>query len=351
MRRQIIKKRQGFGLLPVAICFCVLTSIVALALIKVTSGVLGGMEINHRMMTAQKIAESRAALLRGVEYGKLTAMGKREAKTSDYAEEVIMGAETVDDGRHQRDITVNVYYKNESQPKTQLVLTRANKVTNSGEVNEFAPIGSVAIWPFSVDKLPSTGDTIWMPCQGGNLVDEKYSKAAVIINGWFMNKADKTANYNPLPDFMNVFPWGSGTFPYEHGGYVYNTWAAVGARLGNSSYRVYGSFWTYLPSPLAYYGSYTNDTATPWDGTSDFTNENAFKSRYYGAPNQYSLDKPFSIMNNRQFETNYDRAKNRDENRVYVWKIDFNTANAPKLRTADENRPINRAVNFIIRVL
>lgn len=226
MRRKV---RQGSGMLVVVAVFCVLTSIVAVALARLSTGVFILMDVNKSLGTAQKIAEGRAAMVRGVSYASLKALGKTRVRNLAYTEEVVLGSETGRDGFRQRPVEVKVFDSTTYELRASMKLFKTKELDTVTDVSE-CPVGALAYFSDVAAVLESrTSD--WLSCNGAEFDVNRYPKLYQVLGT------------NKVPDLLNKFFRGYGSHD--------NTHRSADTILGYQSYGVYplyGSFWTFVPT-------------------------------------------------------------------------------------------------------
>ena len=302
------KKRTGSGMLALAIALCIITSIIGFTASKLASVMFNNVHNNGIYVQAAEYAQDKVELLRSTSYGALQSETKHALGTTGYFQSVNVGTEktTVQEGIKQKNITIAIYYGNETTPRASRYLKRSNW-NNMG-----CPIGSILAWP--VGSAPSDGG-VWLICNG-QTIPNSYSALRNLVGG-------------NTPDLRGKFLRGYGSVDAEHAS------ADLLAVQMDSDPLLTGSFYTYVPQYIAHLGT----TNKPWN--SGYFNIN------YACPASGPFTGNFS--NIQKFDTKFDRRGNSAENHTYKHKITFD--NNRLLRTSTETIPLNVAVNFIIKAL
>jgi hypothetical protein len=302
-----LKKRSGSGMLALSIALCFITTAIGFSSAKLASIIFGNVHSNGITVQANEYAMDKAEELRSTAYSALEGEIRHGINARGYFEQVTVEPEKViaSSGVRQKNITINVYYRSELSPRATLYLKRSNW-NNMG-----CPIGSILAWPSN--STPGDGG-VWLTCNG-SAIPSKYSTLRDLVG-------------NNTPDFRGKFLRGYGSV---------NSSNASGNLLAvqmDSDPRLTGSFFTYAPQYVAH--MYT--TGSPWN-SGYFNLDNTCPT--YGP---FSGDKTHMLV----YDTKFDRGKT-SENHTYIYRIFLDNSLRLYGKTSSETRPINVAVNFIIK--
>ena len=296
----INKKRQGSALLVIALALCIITSIIGAATANISNTMFSALYASQINAQANEYAQDKAELLKATNYDKVTTQSKTAVEeAASYFEQV----DVVPNG-HQKNITIKIFYKNETEPRATLELVRSLD-TNTG-----CPVGTIIAWPSQV--LP-TENGVWLPCDG-SFIPAQYS---ILRNLLHSNTTPNTT--------MGSFLRGFGSYDAQHSS------GNLLERQKDTTLPMYGSFYTFPPQYIAHYGT----TSTPWK--SGTWNENNLRpsGTYTSGTKNY-------------FATKFDRQDGLIHNNyTYRYAISFDNSRA--IRTSKETRPLNVAVHFLIK--
>ncbi len=344
MRSISFTKRLGLGLLPVAACFCLLSAVVAFSLTKILTGLFSFMEVEEEQNYAQAQLENKVAYLRLVDYGKLTEQKRQPIAGTDFEEEIILGPETPMEefnglvGCVYRMLTINIYKGKAVRPQATLAIQRSEGRESGTPIvkKPQCPIGTVTYWAGPLDKLPKDGGSVWLPCDGSNFDPYVYPELNLLL------RKDHPERRGVLPDYRGAFLRGA---DYYYGVKTYmEIWPDA---INNTE----GHFWTYMPCSVFHYSLAVRGIPNQWSdyttGWSDFDQSNSiFYNHVYDDPDRYSPTGNLKVGKMQPVYLHYNHS-NRNENWYYSCKIGLDTSKM--VRTAEENRPLNKAVHYIIK--
>lgn len=184
------KKRKGFASLLNAILASIIGALIASGMATSTSSQFATLGASRIGMNTQALASAKAKEISLVNYTLAdTLIESRTPITSEYDREILVGPE-VDLGDHnkKKDITVNIYKHGESQPRESVIVPLTAQ--GSGAV----PIGSIIAW--SSDTLPEYPG-IWLECNGQAVDAAQYPALYALMHN--------------VPDYQGVFLRGYGS--------------------------------------------------------------------------------------------------------------------------------------------
>lgn len=141
-----INYSRGSGLITVVIISALVVSLLGLSLSEILQTMFNGLNSSNIALQAQQYAISKAELLHVSGYNRLAAQSLMDIGSTAFADEIILGAESIAPNNiKQRNATIRVYYNSEKLPR--YTLTRA--FYSSAE--ESSGFGD---W---IDNFPSSG--------------------------------------------------------------------------------------------------------------------------------------------------------------------------------------------------
>lgn len=258
-----------------------------LASAKVSSVTNSSLSSSKTSAQALQYAETQADIVRNTAYGDLSSKAKTQIAGTHFYEEVTVGAETAyKEDIKKKDCTVNVYSGSETIPRATLTITRLTKEENQASG---VPVGTVITWA-SANNPNENG--IWLECNGQSCT--AYPDLVKVLGS------------DTVPDYRGVFLRGLGSVTSTHYGTVRHQSSGLGELQGDAIRNIYG-----MVSGMDVY----NDT---WSGA--FYNPGTRDGK--GIPGSYQ---PCKFCDDFSF----------DASRV--------------VPTANEDRPINRAVRYFIK--
>ena len=252
---------------------------------RLQQSILSATSSNVTTLQAYQYAESKVDIVKLIKYDELTAQAKKDITNSNYQDEVLLSEEVSNDSYKERTATVNVFLKGETRPRATLKVIRSSVEPSAG-----VPIGTILAWPSNI--LPKDGG-VWLLCNGQSTAG--YPQLSTIVG-------------SNVPDYRGIFLRGYGSQVSTHYGTVTHSSAALGELQGDAAREIWGSFTSY------FLGGY--------------------------ADQQYDVKGAFGVSGARKFAG----TKNRDD-----YSPEFTFYSSKVVPTANENRPINRAVNWIIK--
>lgn len=262
-----------------------------LASAKVSSVTNSSLSSSKTSAQALQYAETQADIVRNTAYDDLSSKTKTQIAGTHFYEEVTVGAETAyKEDIKKKDCTVNVYSGSETIPRATLTITRLTKEENQASG---VPVGTVITWASA--NNPNENGT-WLECNGQSCT--AYPELAKVLGS------------DTVPDYRGVFLRGLGSVTSTHYGTVQHQSAALGTLQGDSIRNIYGSF---VVDDIVSNGGYN------W---------------------QYPPNGAFKVVGSADYDA---RSHGSWNGRL----VSFNTSYV--VPTANEDRPINRAVRYFIK--
>lgn len=262
-----------------------------LASAKVSSVTNSSLSSSKTSAQALQYAETQADIVRNTSYDDLSSKAKTQIAGTHYYEEVTVGAETAyKEDIKKKDCTVNVYSGSETIPRATLTITRLTKEENQASG---VPVGTVITWASA--NNPNENGT-WLECNGQSCT--AYPDLVKVLGS------------DTVPDYRGVFLRGLGSVTSTHYGTVQHQSAALGTLQGDGIRNIYGRF---VVDDIVGIGGYNR---------------------------QYSPNGAFKVVGS----ANYDARSHGSWDGCLV---SFNTSYV--VPTANEDRPINRAVRYFIK--
>lgn len=258
---------------------------------KVSSVTNSSLSSSKTSAQALQYAETQAGIVRNTAYDDLSSKAKTQIAGTHFYEEVTVSAETAyKEDIKKKDCTVNVYSGSETIPRATLTITRLTKEENQASG---VPVGTVITWASA--NNPNENGT-WLECNGQSCT--AYPELVRVLGS------------DTVPDYRGVFLRGFGSVTSTHYGTVQHQSNGLGELQGDAIRNIYGSF---LVDDAVGLGGY--DMNCPPNG--------AFKTGKH---------------------VNYDARSNAGP--AGYW-LSFNASYV--VPTANEDRPINRAVRYFIK--
>lgn len=291
-RKFICSSHKGSAVLALVIVCGIFSSMMGLASAKVSSVTNSSLSSSQTSAQALQYAETQAGIVRNTAYDDLSSKAKTQIAGTHFYEEVTVGAETAyKEDIKKKDCTVNIYSGSETIPRATLTITRLTKEENQASG---VPVGTVITWASA--NNPNENGT-WLECNGQSCT--AYPDLVKVLGS------------NTVPDYRGVFLRGLGNVTSTHYGTVQHQSAALGTLQGDAIRNISGSF---VVDDVVGLGGY---------GGTKFPPNGAFK-----------------VVGS----ANYD-ARSHDTWNGYL--LSFNASYV--VPTANEDRPINRAVRYFIK--
>lgn len=257
---------------------------------KVSSAANSSLSSSKTSAQALQYAETQADIVRNTAYDDLSSKAKTQIAGTHFYEEVTVGAETAyKENIKKKDCTVNVYSGSETIPRATLTITRLTKEENQASG---VPVGTVITWASA--NNPNENGT-WLECNGQSCT--VYPELVKVLGS------------DSVPDYRGVFLRGLGSVTSTHYGTVQHQSGPLGILQGDSIRNITGRF---VVDDVIRYGGYNGPQP---DGAFKVTG-----SAYYDADSHGSWD---------------------------GCVLSFNASYV--VPTANEDRPINRAVRYFIK--
>ena len=286
-RKFIRSSHKGSAVLALVIVCGIFSSMMGLSSAKVSSATNSSLSSSKTSAQALQYAETQAGIVRNTAYDDLSSKAKTQIAGTHFYEEVTVGAETAyKEDIKKKDCTVNIYSGSETIPRATLSITRFTKEENQASG---VPVGTVITWASA--NNPNENGT-WLECNGQSCM--AYPELVRVLGT------------DTVPDYRGVFLRGLGSVTSTHYGTVQHQSNGLGELQGDAIRNIYG-----MVSGLDVY----NDT---WSGA--FYNPGTLDGNTIPAskiPRKFCDDFAF------------------DASRV--------------VPTANEDRPINRAVRYFIK--
>ena len=286
--------RRGSALLAVVLVLAVVSSVMSIGMAKITQAAINSTGSNKATLQAQQFASSEAELIKSISYTDLTAQSRADISDSGFQKEVILSDESdYSEQIKQKTATINVYKGSESFPRSTIKLTRYSVEQKASGV----PVGTVITWASLND--PKENGT-WLECNGQFCT--AYPELVKVLGS------------NTVPDYRGVFLRGLGRVAStsKYYGTVQHQSAALGTLQGDAIRNIYGRF--IVDDKVGLGG---NGSLYPPSGAFKVVGNDA----YYNAYAEWSS--PDACVLN--FSASY------------------------VVPTANEDRPINRAVRYFIK--
>lgn len=299
-----LKARQGSGVLVLALVLCLITATLAIFATRITHSLFTDLFAQNINNQANEYARDKIELLKATAFLSLASQPKTAISGTNYASRI-----GVSYGSSTRNATVDIFYGSETTPRATLSLTRTQKEETA---NTGCPIGTIIAWPSPT--LPTTGGT-WLWCNG-QAIPSKYMKLALLVGG-----------YTPSTNGLFLRCTGSAldsSWVNHSSGYLLSV-------RTDTTPTLTGYFHTYVPL-LVMAGTHKVDKSMEYNfHLNDVAPSGAFYTDNYL----------------RESYTNFDRNDSNHENATYKYTNSFD--NSRVIRTAQETRPINVGVYFIIK--
>ena len=296
----IHKKRKGSGVLVIALALCIITSIIGAATARIANTMFSTSYANNINVQANEYAQDKAETLKATPYEIVSTQAKTAINGSnDYYDEVQV--KTVSQRKY---IFIKIFHGTETEPRATTDLVR-DRNANTG-----CPIGTIVAWPSAT--LPTDGGT-WLKCDG-SVIPERYSILRSLLHS-------STTPSTPVGSFLRGY--GSAAANHVSGNLM--EWQ------DDATIRITGSFYTFPPQFIAHYGT----DSSPW--------KNGFWLKQNVSPSGIFTGGEYA-----KYATKFDRQDTPTmDNATYKYPIVFD--NSLFIRASTETRPINMAVNFIIK--
>lgn len=313
----------------------IVSSLMGVSMAKVTSVSSHSLSSNKITLQANQLASDKAEFLKSETYSSLASQGKKSVTGSLYYDEVTVGKETVMPSNQdikQKPCRVNVYYGDESIPRATLSFNRYSVSQNESSI----PKGTILPW---------------------------YGKSSDIPEGFALCDGTKGT-----PDLRNRFLVGAGAGSYYALG---DTGGEDQVRLTNQQIGNHYHYWSGMYTSDPHYETYKrtglklvsfgydSNISSYFDAPFPtgkkmlcFFTKDAIRNIYGrfvvddivgigGYNSQYSPNGAFKVVGSAY----YDARSHESWNGCLV---SFNTSYV--VPTANEDRPINRAVRYFIKV-
>lgn len=282
-------KVKGFMLLS-AVLTAILFILLSVSFMSLYGSQFSLLEAGKNATAAQKYAEIVCNTLSLTSYDELKAQERRALteieSAAGWESEIALGLEKeIGDGNKQRIATVRIYKSGETLPR----YTQDVPLSTNGSGS--CPIGAVIAWSLQSDPDGADKDK-WLECNGQAVDATKYPKLA--------------KKMSHVPDYRGIFLRGYGTQNSYHYGAVAHQSAGLGEVQGDAIRNITGAF-------------YANNV-------SGWGSSNAFAQSLTGELHE-SIDYKHQSY--------------------YYYRYHFDAGQC--VPTANENRPVNVAVRYMIK--
>lgn len=196
-----------------------------LASAKVSSVTNSSLSSSKTSAQALQYAETQADIVRNTAYDDLSSKTKTQIAGTHFYEEVTVGQEAAYKGDiKKKDCIVNVYSGSETIPRATLTITRLTKEENQASG---VPVGTVITWASA--NNPNENGT-WLECNGQSCA--AYPELVKVLGS------------DSVPDYRGVFLRGFGSVTSTHYGTVTHQSAGLGELQGDAIRNIYGDFST-----------------------------------------------------------------------------------------------------------
>ena len=262
-----------------------------LASAKVSSVTNSSLSSSKTSAQALQYAETQAGIVRNTAYDDLSSKAKSQIAGTHFYEEVTVSAETAyKEDIKKKDCTVNIYSGSETIPRATLSITRLTKEENQASG---VPVGTVITWASLNDPK---GNGTWLECNGQSCM--AYPELVRVLGS------------DTVPDYRGVFLRGLGSVTSTHYGTVQHQSNGLGELQGDAIRNIEGRF---VVDDIVGNGGYNR---------------------------QYSPNGAFKVVGSAYYDARSHESWNG-------WLVSFNTSYV--VPTANEDRPINRAVRYFIK--
>ncbi len=199
------------------------------------SGQFTRIQAGRTAMQAEQYAEIDANTLRLLSYDDLDSKGAhaRQGITSvvdaaGWQDEIVVGAEKTIDAdteSKQRIATIKIYKTGDTLSRYSLQVP----LSSQGSGTSGVPIGTVIIWP--LDSMPTGSDSgKWIECNGQSVNSATYPKLAALMSN--------------VPNYQGVFLRGLGSVTSNHFNTVIHQSGALGDLQGDTIRNITGGWAT-----------------------------------------------------------------------------------------------------------
>lgn len=288
-RKFICSSHKGSAVLALVIVCGIFSAMIGLASAKVSSVTNSSLSSSKTSAQALQYAETQADIVRNTAYDDLSSKAKTQIVGTHFYEEVTVGAETAyKEDIKKKDCTVNVYSGSETIPRATLSITRLTKEENQ---TSGVPVGTVITWASA--NNPNENGT-WLECNGQSCA--AYPELVRALGS------------DTVPDYRGVFLRGLGSVTSTHYGTVQHQSSELGELQGDAIRNIYG----------------------------DFSTLDAGDIEYPTGAFQHAIDKSIANCGHVAWSSTYND-----------YLVSFNAYYV--VPTANEDRPINRAVRYFIK--
>ena len=273
----------------------------AISTSKATQVSTNSISASKMALEAQQYAAAEGDVIRMKAYTDLANSAKAPITSTHFSKEVSLGAESnYTDTIKKRIVTVKIYKDSDSLPCYTLEVPRLSADVNGKGV----PIGTVITWASANNP---TENGVWLECNGQSC--SSYPELAKVLGA------------NTVPDYRGVFLRGLGSVNSSHYGSVTHQSGTLGELQGDAIRNITGCM-----------GS---DTTQVWE----------FNECITSADNPQNFIGAFRMGPTKSYVT-WSGNVNVLGNYAPQY-IDFDASRV--VPTANEIRPINRAVRYFIR--
>lgn len=168
----------------------IVSSLFSLGSAKITQAAMNGTSSNQTSAEAAQIVQSDAELLRSVSYQDVAPSSRKAVEGTPFQHEMTVSSESdYNSSVKQKTVTIKVFKGTETNPRSELRLTRYSVEQKANGV----PIGTIIAWASPHDPR----DGVWLECDGRTC--SEYLELCGVLGT------------STVPDFRNRFLEGSTT--------------------------------------------------------------------------------------------------------------------------------------------
>ena len=262
-----------------------LVSLLGLVFTQMMQTMFSGLNSGNIAIQAQQYAASKAELIKLTKYDDLTAQPLKDVPDIQFQDEVELSTETITDDDVKQRTVTVSVYK--KGDSLARVKLKIPRSSIEKEESSGVPIGTIIAWASTT--MPKDGGT-WLICNGQSTA--AYPELRAIVG-------------NNVPDYQGVFLRGYGSQISTHYGAVTHSSEALGVLQGDAIRNITG-----------------NHRRITWPSNNRYT-EGAFRVENYGTSQAWT---------------------GGSESAVWLY---FDASRV--VPTANENRPVNKAVYWLIK--
>ena len=198
----------------------VVSSLLAVSVVRSLQVTVGSLSASAAVLQAQQYAAAEGDIVRMTAYADLRSVSKTEIPGTFFSKEVFIGTESdYTDTIKKKIVTVKIYKDTDILPCYSLTVPRFSTDVNGKGV----PIGTVIIW--ASNNAPQENG-VWLECNGQSCA--AYPELAKVLGK------------NTVPDYRGVFLRGLGSVTSSHYGTVDHQSNSLGELQGDAIRNITG---------------------------------------------------------------------------------------------------------------